>query len=173
MKVDWSDLAGVHLEPATRTRDSRGSFEKLYDGTASGPLVANQVCTSFNRTRGTLRGLHVQVPPAGETKAIWCSAGEVFDVMVDARRSHGTYGDWAAVRLAGSEPQLLRLPPGIAHGYQTLTDAAVLSYLIDGTFNPECARTIRWDDASLRIEWPIDVTVVSESDRGGLSWPLS
>lgn len=172
MRVEWSDLSGVHLEPAVRTSDNRGSFEKLYDGATGTALTATQVCTSFNRARGTLRGLHVQLPPAEESKAIWCGAGEMFDVMLDMRRDQVTYGDWATVRLAASEPQLLRLPPGIAHGYQTLTDGVVVNYLIEGAFSAECARTIKWDAPGLSIDWPLPVTAVSDADRDGLSWPV-
>lgn len=173
MRVEWSDLAGVVLEAPQRHEDGRGSFDKLYDGGGLGSITATQLCTSFNRVSGTVRGLHVQLAPHLERKSLWCTSGQLFDVLVDTREEEPTYGSWAAVRLTAAEPRLLRLPPGIAHGYQTLLDNTAVAYLIDGTFSPSSARTIRWDDASLGIEWPLPVSMISESDRGGQSWPVS
>ncbi|MFL6106650.1 MAG: dTDP-4-dehydrorhamnose 3,5-epimerase family protein [Marmoricola sp.] len=173
MRVEWSDLAGVVLEVAVRHEDVRGSFDKLYESRDRGSLTASQLCTSFNRASGTVRGLHVQVAPHLEHKSLWCTSGKLFDVLVDMREEEPTYGDWAAVNLSAAQPCLLRLPPGIAHGYQTLADATAVTYLIDGTFAPLSARTIRWNDAKLGIDWPLPMTVISDSDRDGLSWPVS
>lgn len=172
MKLDWSDLAGVVLEPAERHEDRRGSFEKLFDGSRSLPITATQLCTSFNHVRGTVRGLHVQLAPHPEHKALWCSSGELFDVLVDTRSDQPTFGSWATIHLSATAPQLLRVPPGVAHGYQTLADRTTVNYLIEGAHHPGSARTIRWNDATLAIEWPLPVTEISDSDRDGLPWPL-
>lgn len=172
MRVDWSELSGVSLEPAVRFRDERGSFEKLYDGSA-GPLGVTQLCTSYNAATGTVRGLHVQVAPHLERKALWCTSGELFDVLVDTRPDEPTYGCWAGVHLTAVGAELLRLPPGIAHGYQTLAADTALCYLIDGDFAPGSARTLRWDDPTVQVEWPLPVTVMSDSDRDGRPWPVS
>lgn len=170
MRVDWTELSGVTLEPAVRHTDDRGSFDKLYDGTT---LTMTQLCSSFNHQRGTVRGLHVQVAPDLEQKSLWCTTGELFDVLVDTRPDEPTYGDWAGVHLAAREARLLRLPPGIAHGYQTLTDGTAVTYLIDGSFAPNSARTILWNDATLQIDWPLALTTISESDRNGRPWTES
>ncbi|MFL6108690.1 MAG: dTDP-4-dehydrorhamnose 3,5-epimerase family protein [Marmoricola sp.] len=170
MRVEWSDLAGVSLEAAVRHQDDRGSFDKLYTG---GPLLATQLCSSFNHLRGTVRGLHFQVEPDLERKALWCTAGELFDVLVDTRVSEPTYGAWASVHLSASAAQLLRLPPGVAHGYQTLVDETAVAYLIDGPFAPKSARTIRWDDPTLKIDWPRPPSAISAADRNGRLWPAS
>ena len=168
MKCDWSDLAGVQLRPATVHADERGNFTKILDE----PIEAGQVCTSFNRLRGTVRGLHVQADPFPETKTLWCVAGAVWDVLVDLRPGESTYGNWAAVDLTAAEPAVLTLPPGVAHGYQVIEDGSTLVYVIDGEFSPTAARTLRWDDPTVGIEWPLHVTVMSEADRAGASWPI-
>lgn len=173
MRVELLDLPGVRLEPADRHQDERGSFEKIFDGAQDRALNATQVCMSVNRVRGTVRGLHVQVAPSLEHKALWCSSGELFDVLVDTRPGEATYGDWAAVHLTSSRPTMLRIPPGIAHGYQTLADTTTVNYLIEGDFAPESARTLRWDDPTVGITWPLEVSLMSASDREGRSWPVS
>jgi dTDP-4-dehydrorhamnose 3,5-epimerase len=173
MRIDWTAMAGVVIEPAERHRDERGSFEKLYHGSPDHLLTVSQVCTSFNRTRGTVRGLHVQLPPNEEQKALWCSAGAMFDVVVDTRRGSKSFGHWAGIDLEASEPVLLRIPPGIAHGYQTLTDDTAVTYLINGEHVPDAARTVLWNDPSLGIEWPLDVSIISAADRAGQRWPVS
>lgn len=173
MRVHWTSIRGVTIEPAERHHDERGSFEKLFDGSLDGSLSVSQVCTSNNRARGTLRGLHVQVAPHEERKALWCSGGALFDVLVDTRRNEATFGSWAGVELGAAEPVLLQIPPGIAHGYQTLAEDTTVTYLISGVYAPESARTILWNDPSLGIEWPLEVRVISDSDRAGRPWPVS
>ncbi|HKY57464.1 MAG TPA: dTDP-4-dehydrorhamnose 3,5-epimerase family protein [Aeromicrobium sp.] len=168
MRCDWSDIAGVQLRPAAVFADDRGNFTKVL----AEPVEAEQVCTSFNRLRGTVRGLHVQADPFPETKTLWCVAGAVWDVMVDLRASEPTYGNWAGVDLTASEPAALTLPPGVAHGYQVIEDGATIVYLISGEFAPTAARTLRWDDPTVGIEWPLPVGVMSEADRSGMSWPI-
>lgn len=168
MRCDWWDIAGVVLRPATLHADDRGTFAKVLDE----PIAAGQACTSFNRLRGTVRGLHVQAEPFPETKTLWCVAGAVWDVVVDLRATELTYGSWAAVDLAAAEPAALTIPPGVAHGYQVTEDGSTLVYLIDGEFAPAAAHTLRWDDATVGIEWPLDVSLMSEADRAGASWPI-
>ena len=173
MRIEWSDMAGVSLEPVVSHQDERGSFDKIFDGSNDVVLTASQLCLSLNRAAGTVRGLHVQVAPHLESKSIWCSSGELFDVIVDTRPEHGSFGHWAGVLLDGTRPQLLRIPPGVAHGYQTLAVNTAINYLIDGTYAPEAARTIRWDDPTLGIDWPHEVTLISDADRAGQPWPAS
>ena len=168
MRCDWSDIAGVQLRPAALHADDRGTFTKILDE----PIQARQACTSFNALRGTVRGLHVQVDPFPETKTLWCVAGAVWDVVVDLRTAEPTYGSWAAVDLTAAEPAALTVPPGVAHGYQVIEDGSTLVYLIDGEFSPRSARTVRWDDPTLAITWPLPVTLISDSDRAGASWPI-
>lgn len=173
MRRDWADLRGVRVVSALVHDDERGSLQKLLDAAPGDAVSTTQVCVSSNHLRGTLRGMHVQVAPHLETKRLWCSAGEVWDVLVDARPGEPTYGDWTALHLKALEPALVTIPPGVAHGFLTLTNGASLVYLIEGEFAPDSARTLRWDDPTVGIEWPNEVTVVSDKDRMGWSWPLS
>jgi len=173
VRRDWSALGGVVLEPGRAFTDERGGFTKILDTGTQAGVTATQVCVSSNLRRGTLRGMHVQLAPHEETKRLWCSAGEVFDVLVDLRPDEPTHGDWTALHLRADEPAMLTVPPGVAHGFLTLTDDTSLVYLIDGDFAPESARTLRWDDPTVGIEWPREVTVMSAKDREGRTWPVS
>jgi dTDP-4-dehydrorhamnose 3,5-epimerase len=170
VKCGWSQLRGVQFTPGTSHADDRGSFVKVFDGHA---FATTQVCVSANQRAGTVRGMHVQEMPDQETKRLWCMTGEVWDVLVDLRVDEPTYGSWAAIHLRADVPALLSVPPGVAHGFQTLTDGATLVYLIDGVFAPQSARTLRWDDPTVGIEWPLSVTMISANDSSGESWPVS
>lgn len=172
MRVEWQDLAGVELHIAAQHTDERGTFVKHYS-TSRPSVSAQQVCSSFNRVRGTLRGLHVQLAPHLETKLVWSTAGELWDVLVDARPEEPTYGCWTAIHLSASEGELLSVPAGVAHGYQTLVDGTSVAYVIDGGYSPDAARTLAWNDPTLAIAWPLDPTTMSLADRKGMAWPLS
>lgn len=172
MKVEWCDVIGVELHPGMTHRDDRGTFVKHYDA-GHDAVTARQVCTSFNHLRGTVRGLHLQLPPFEETKLVWCTSGELWDVMVDTRREQPTFGCWANVRLAAGDGNLLVVPPGVAHGYQTLSDNTSVAYVIDGEYRADAARTVAWNDPSIGVAWPLDVTAISADDRKGTEWPPS
>lgn len=169
MRRPWAELAGVRLRPATIHADDRGNFTKLLDE----PTHLTQVCSSFNLSRATVRGLHVQVEPFPETKTLWCSAGAIWDVLVDVRPEEPTFGDWTAIELTAEDPHVLTVPPGVAHGYQVLADRSTVVYLIEGAFAPEAARTLSWDDPVVGIAWPLEATLISDNDRRGSPWPLS
>lgn len=169
-RLEWDQLAGVTLHDSTVHVDARGNFVKLW---GDGALVVDQVCTSYNVRAGTLRGLHLQLPPSVERKYVWCTAGALWDVLVDARADEPTFGSWAAVRLGADEPALLEVPPGVAHGYQTLADGTGVGYLISGAYDATSARTLAWDDPTVGISWPLQVSEISAADRDGRPWPLS
>jgi dTDP-4-dehydrorhamnose 3,5-epimerase len=173
MRREWSELRDVSLSAREVHRDERGSFSKVFDAGAGAGITATQVCVSSNHLPGTLRGLHVQLAPHLETKRLWCTAGEVWDVLVDLRPGEPTHGDWVGVHLEAARPAMLTIPPGVAHGFLTLTHDASLVYLIEGEYAPESARTLRWDDPTVGVEWPAEVTVISAQDRAGQPWPVS
>jgi dTDP-4-dehydrorhamnose 3,5-epimerase len=104
---------------------------------------------------------------------LWVSAGAVLDVLVDVRADSPTYGDWTSIELRADEAAILKVPEGVAHGYQTLLDDTTVVYLITGEHEPEAARTLWWRDPVLDIGWPLDVSSVSESDEAGLPWPVT
>jgi dTDP-4-dehydrorhamnose 3,5-epimerase len=95
----------------------------------------------------------------------------VFDVLLDMRSHEPTYGRWISVHLEASEPVVLHVPPGIAHGYQTLEDYSALTYVISAPYVPASARGVRWDDPTVGIDWPLSVTVISQRDREAPLWP--
>jgi dTDP-4-dehydrorhamnose 3,5-epimerase len=172
MRVSPQQIAGVEVVRPEAHVDQRGTFVKLFSSTGN-TLPVSQVCSSFNRSRGTLRGMHVQLAPHVEHKALWCATGEVFDVLVDIRPEEPTYGHWAALHLTSSAPQLVLVPPYVAHGFQTLADGTTINYLLGGEFVPGSARTLRWDDPTVGIEWPLEVHAISDADRAGAPWPVS
>jgi len=148
--------------------DERGFFARTYcvdEFREHGidPLVL-QRSISFNRRRGTLRGMHFQVAPHEENKLVWCSRGAIYDVIVDLRRSSSTYRQWIATRLSGDEFEALFVPKGCAHGFITLEDDTVVRYDISATHTPGSARGLRFDDPGFGIDWPAEPVVISPRD---------
>ncbi len=105
---------------------------------------------------GALRGLHYQVPPHAQGKLVRVTAGEVFDVAVDIRRGSPTFGQWVGETLSAENRRQLWIPPGFAHGFVVTTDVAEFQYKCTDFYAPACERSIRWDDADLGIEWPLE-----------------
>lgn len=169
-------LAGVELLEGVCFGDDRGELRKVVrreeTERAGLDLVVDEVIVTTNHEAGTVRGMHVQVAPYEESKTLWVTSGRLLDVLVDVRPDQPTYGRWAAVELAAGDGLALHVPPGVAHGYQTLEDGTSLTYLMRGTFSPEHARTLRWDDPAVGIAWPRPATRISEKDRQGLAWPI-
>ena len=162
-------LAGafaIGLEPI---RDERGFFARTWcrrELSARGLVSRVQQCSiSYNARRGTLRGLHYQVAPFAETKVISCIAGAIYDVLVDVRADSPTYLQSHAERLDADARRALYVPEGIAHGFLTLTDGAVVSYMISAPYDAQSSRGLRWDDPRLNIHWPSPPSCVSERDR--------
>ena len=126
-----------------------------------------QTNMSGTALRGTIRGLHYQLPPHSEAKFVRCVRGAMFDVIVDLRPESPTCHAWAAVELAADEGNALYLPRGVATGMQTLTDDVVMLYSVTAFYAPEAERGFRYDDPAFDIAWPLPPTVVSEKD---LAW---
>jgi dTDP-4-dehydrorhamnose 3,5-epimerase len=167
-------IPGATLLRAELHADDRGSFRRVVDlpSLREAGLAAEveQVSVATNSVAGTVRGLHYQAEPHGEAKTLWCTTGEVFDVLVDLRPGP-SYGRWLSVHLSADEPVALHIPRGVAHGYQTLVDDTALAYLISTPFVPSASRSLRWDDPTLAIAWPLPVTRISERDREAPPWP--
>jgi dTDP-4-dehydrorhamnose 3,5-epimerase len=161
----------AHLE---RKEDERGFFARLWceeEAVAYGldPRVA-QSNLSYNRHRGTLRGLHYRVAPHAEAKTIRCIRGAIFDVIVDLRPSSPSYLQWFGVVLSAENGAALYVPEGLAHGFQTLEDHTEVFYLTNKVYAPAAERGVRWDDPAFGIAWPdADIRIMSERDR---NWPL-
>lgn len=173
MKLRPAGLAGSFLIEPTRIGDDRGFFARIWDDAWGAELGADlrnvQTNLSYNRRRGTIRGLHWQVEPYGESKLLRCTRGAVFDVAVDVRPGSPTYGRWQGHRIDADARDLVFVPAGCAHGYQALTDDAEVSYQVSHPYVPGSERGLRWDDPALAIAWPItDAIIVSQKDR---AWP--
>lgn len=153
--------------------DRRGTFARMYSrkefADRGVDAEFDEWSVSVNHGAGTLRGLHYQLPPYTEGKLVWCAEGSAFDVLVDLRPASSTFGNWAATELRPEGP-IVYVPPGVAHGFQTLEDETTIQYHIAGEYHPEVAAGVRWDDPILGIPWPHrPPTQISDRDR---SWPL-
>lgn len=124
----------------------------------------DQCSLSFNRRKGTLRGLHFQVEPFAETKVVRCTMGSIFDVVVDVRAGSPTFLKWHAVELSAENARALYVPAGFAHGFQTLADNCEVLYMISSRYHPEAARTVRYDDPAIAIGWPLTDFIMSPKD---------
>jgi dTDP-4-dehydrorhamnose 3,5-epimerase len=161
-------FAGVWMVEPNVHADERGRFVRTFDRDlfAARGLIVDwaQHSVSFNPRRGTLRGLHFQTAAHEETKLIRCTRGAIHDVMLDLRPSSPTFREHQVVRLTGTECLSLYLPAGVAHGFQTLEDDSEVSYLITPAHAPLFAAGVRYDDPAFAIQWPLDVSVISERD---------
>jgi dTDP-4-dehydrorhamnose 3,5-epimerase len=168
MKFRQTPIAGVWQVRSTPHNDLRGSFARLYCAEAFDDLMPGlcfvQVNHSVTRRRGTLRGLHLQRAPAQEYKLVRCLRGSVFDVAADLRRGSPTYGRWVGLELNEDEPLALLIPPGVAHGFQALSDDAHLLYQHSAAHAPALEDGVRHDDPTLAVRWPLPVTLVSARD---------
>ena len=163
-----TQLAGafvVDLEPHV---DERGLFARTFcerEFAAHGLAVRYpQQNTSFNRSAGTLRGMHWQVAPHAEAKLVRCTAGAIYDVIVDLRRNSPTRLAWFAVELSARNRSALYIPEGFAHGFLTLEPETEIAYLMSESYAPEAARGMRFDEPRVGIEWPSPPVVISPRD---------
>ena len=163
-------LEGVWILDIERHEDERGFFARTWcreELAARGLDTALAHCSiSFNRRRGTLRGLHYQTGPHAEAKIVRCTRGVAYDVTLDLRLSSSTFKKWVAVELSADNRRMLYVPVGCAHGFQTLADETEMQYQISQAYAPECARGVRWNDPAFGIVWPIrNDLVMSARDR--------
>lgn len=167
-----ASIAGAWTIDVEPLIDERGLFARTFDAALlterglSADVV--QCSTSFSARAATLRGLHFQAEPHGECKVVRCTAGAVYDVLVDLRPGSATHGRWAAFELTSENRRAVYVPRGVAHGFQTLVDGSELVYMMDAPFEPAAARGVRWDDPAFAIEWPAAPggRTISERDRG-------
>ena len=167
MQVDGAWL--IHLQ---RAGDARGWFARTWCREAFAAHGIDdafvQCNVSFTARRGTLRGMHWQAPPHAEAKLVRCDRGAVYDCIIDLRPSSPTYLRWQAVELSADNPRQLYVPEGFAHGFQTLTDEALMHYQMSRAYEPGAKRGLRHDDPAFAIDWPIADPRLSDADR---AWP--
>jgi dTDP-4-dehydrorhamnose 3,5-epimerase len=163
-------LPGAWVIELEELGDERGWFARTFDAEEFRARGLNadvvQCNASFNARRDTLRGMHYQAEPHGESKLVRCVRGTIFDVAVDLRPDSPTYRDWHAVLLGADNRHAFYIPAGLAHGFQTLTDDCEVLYQMGNPYVPDAARGVRFDDPAFGIEWPKPAgeRIVSERD---------
>lgn len=161
-------LKGAYIIEPERLEDERGFFartfcQKEFEANGLNPRLV-QCSLSFNRRKGTLRGMHFQVAPVAEAKLVRCTKGAIYDIILDLWPDSSTYCQWLAVELNAENRKMIYIPEGFAHGFQTLEDDTEVCYQMSEFYAPEYARGVRWDDPAFRIEWPLPVKIISEKD---------
>jgi len=170
VKISPTAIAGAKLVELERHEDERGFFARSYcerEFEAAGLAACVAQCNvSFNRSRGTLRGMHFQRAPHAEAKLVRCTRGAIYDVIVDLRKGSPSYLKWFAATLSAENRRALFIPEDVAHGFQTLEDSSEVFYQMSAFYHPDAAAGVRWNDPAFRIEWPIDRPIVSARDAG-------
>jgi len=156
----------IEPEPAS---DSRGLFARTWcrrELAAQGlDTELAQCSTSFNKRKGTLRGMHYQAAPFAETKIVRCTRGSMYDVILDLRPESPTFRRHFGATLTADNRKSMYIPKGFAHGFQTLEDDTEVLYQISEFYSPEHSRGVRWDDPAFGIAWPPDERTMSDRDR--------
>ena len=162
-------LRGAFVIDIERREDDRGFFGRAWcrDEFAAHDLdtALVQCNVSFNKMRGTLRGMHYQAEPFEETKLVRCTMGGIYDVILDLRPSSATYLQWTSVELTVDNRRMLYIPVGMAHGFQTLTDDTEVFYQMGEIYRGEYTRGVRWNDPQFSIRWPFDDPIMSVRDQ--------
>lgn len=168
MTLTPTPLAGAFLIDLAPRRDDRGFFVRTYCERTfrEAGLQTDFVQANHSRTRGlgTVRGMHFQFPPHGEVKLVRCTRGAILDVFVDARSGSPTFLQWFAVELNESNLRMVYIPPGFAHGFQTLSDDVDVMYQVTAPYAPAAEGRIRFDDPRLGIPWPFPPVNLSPKD---------
>lgn len=162
-------LRGAYIIELEKREDDRGFFARTWcedefeaHGIYRKPVQTNM---SYSRKKGTMRGLHYQLPPYGEAKLIRCTKGAIFDVIVDLRQDSPTHKQWFGVELTDRNYKMLFLPEGFAHGFLTLEDDTEVAYQVSAKHTPGSERIIRYNDPKFNIAWPVAVEVISDKDN--------
>jgi dTDP-4-dehydrorhamnose 3,5-epimerase len=161
-------LNGAYVIEPEKLEDDRGFFSRIWDKKMFKEKDLDseilQSSISFNKKRGTLRGMHYQIKPYEESKLVRCTRGKIYDVIVDLRKYSKTFKKWDFVELSASNHKILYIPKGFAHGFQTLEDDSEVNYEMFQIFSPNHSRGFRWNDSTIKINWPLEITKISQKD---------
>jgi dTDP-4-dehydrorhamnose 3,5-epimerase len=168
MKFTDTPLDGSYVIDPDRVEDERGFFARLWSVETFDALGLDsrlvECDVAWNVRRGTLRGMHYQLPPTDGAKVVRCTSGAVFDAIIDLRADSATPYGWFGVELSGQNRRMLYVPPGFAHGYLTLTDGAEVTYQMSAAYDTAKARGVRWNDPAVGIAWPFQPTLILPRD---------
>lgn len=168
MELTETELDGVLIVQLNPAEDERGFYKRLWgkENFENLGLESNldNIGISYNKKRGTVRGMHYQNEPFAETKIVQCIRGKIFDVILDIRRNSKTFGRWISIELNCANHQAVYIPKGMAHGFQTLENDSELLYLISSKYNKNSAKGVRWNDKKFGIEFPIEISAINERD---------
>jgi dTDP-4-dehydrorhamnose 3,5-epimerase len=169
MIINAAGIQGAHIIELEKLTDQRGFFARTFCKSEFDRFEIDfeivQCSLSFNKKKGTLRGMHYQCAPHEEAKIVRCTKGGVWDVVVDLRPDSISYKKWVAIELNEDNARALFIPKGCAHGFQSLADNTTVYYQMNAYYHPESARGINALDPSLAIDWPIEDMTISEKDR--------
>ncbi len=156
------------IEPELR-EDNRGNFHRVFCQDELKQIGYNksivQINQTFNKKKGTIRGMHFQYPPMAEIKMVRCIAGSIFDVVIDLRANSSTYLQWHSEILSAENNKMVYIPEGFAHGFQTLEDKSGIVYLHTEFYSSELESAVRYNDPIFNILWPLELTEISKRDK--------
>ena len=175
MQIQRLDIPDVIVVTPRRFEDDRGFFSETYNEKAFAEAGIDAAFVQDNHScsvqAGTVRGLHYQTPPHAQGKLVRVVSGAVYDVVVDLRRSSPSFGQWFGPELRADLHNMLWMPPGCAHGFLVLSETADFLYKTSDYYHPESEVSLRWDDPTVGIEWPLQgEPLLSGKDAAGLSW---
>jgi dTDP-4-dehydrorhamnose 3,5-epimerase len=164
-----TELKGAFIVEPECLEDERGFFARTWSEREFAERGLSSKLTecnlSFNKRKGTLRGMHYQVAPHSQVKIVRCTAGAIYDVIIDLRNNSETFKQWTAVKLSAANRLMLYVPEDFAHGFQTLEDNSEVFYQMSANYAPGCARGVRWDDPAFSIVWPPDDRTIIDRDQ--------
>ena len=169
MIFEETKLQGAYIIKIEKIEDERGFFGRTWDKKIFEEHGLNhcihQCNISFNKKKGTIRGMHYQASPYEEDKLIRCTRGKVFEVMIDLRNNSNTFKNYLGIVVDSDDYKMLYVPKGFALGFQTLEDNTEVFYQMSQVYIPQYSKGIRWDDPSINISWPLKPTVLSKKDK--------
>jgi len=163
-------LQGAFIVEPKKFEDERGFFahswsEREFTQRGLDPRLV-ECSISFNRQRGTLRGMHYQAAPHGQVKIVRCTMGSIYDVIIDLRTGSPTFKQWVGIELTSENRRMLYIPTDFAHGFQTLQDDTEVFYQMSAPYAPESGRGVRWNDSAFAIDWPQRADIIINARDG-------
>jgi dTDP-4-dehydrorhamnose 3,5-epimerase len=169
MKFTKTTLDSSFLISPEPFKDHRGFFNRVYCQNEFSRFGLNKPIVQINHSmtvqKGSIRGMHYQLPPFSETKIVKCIKGRIFDVIIDLRKDSPTFLQWFGAELSSNNMQMLIVPDGFAHGFQSLDDNVEIIYMVTQFYNKASEKGIRYNDPNIGIKWPLEVTDLSDKDK--------